>query len=1085
MAKLIRVIDEEKQFEAFLKVSMTLTESNGEKRLVGVAIAGTPVACRAVHAALYTSTKVEIYDEETGKSEYVLTTRNYRRIETVIGKVCHMFALPRTSVNDEYQEALMEARKTDNATLPERIVMAKKNDIHKDVGLFLASTFGLPKLDSWKLKYLDIFKKKGKIEEIEVETTALAGEFHDLKAVKIASLKEKEVFDIIEEAIFNGTLKVKRDNVPESLKSVQAVFEEGMTAEEYIKRNAEIIAAKFKTSVKTLYDGKSFFPYFGEMSRICLPSQARAVMGMYHVLREKGAGFLVGDMGTGKTMMSLSTAYVIARNREDSGAKKGMSALIIAPSNVLPKWATSEIPTAFGKEKTEILNMRQLQEKVKFKRPFKSKFLCTIIDSTEEALAYCRLIKSGWKVPKGMIHFILVSTDRMKLTAERFVLGARWNHYRQLWISPNTGMPLQTPKSNKQKNVADLYATWSDVVELPQDPPTEEEIKEAKLNGTLGKNGLPKAYVKKWVQNIRSFQDNYKEDGKKDCSLARPAQKKWGEVNKKHRWMIAQIFQRKLKNHFHVGIFDEVHQMKAIDSGRGAAFHKLLKACRKSMFLTGTLTNGESSSIFAPLWRAFPRELIEQGFSHKTSTETWASRYGVIERTTTLEDGDQNIGVTTNRMKERVRVVERPGIAPQLIANHLLDKSIFVELPDLGIPLVQLIEEPIIVELDDEHLEEYKRLHTDFYDTAMKLQREIGPGAWAKFNPTTINYADQPSIPVHIEWRDKRDNLLLASVQAPAFPKDYLTTKERKLIEIVQKELSQNRPCIVYTNYTGAYKTNERLYETLKNAGIEAKILNEKISPNARFDWIEKTVNEGTKVVITNMKLVEVGLDLMHFPTIIYYQLCDEVSTLRQSSRRSWRLGAKKTSKVYYLINSETQQMVQFRRLMSRRVAAMITEGRIERSDELAKYASLSAGNLTNDLSKLLADSEILTDWQKAAQKDLSEDLELVSEEEFEERLSNAFKVLTEETIQLCGYVPSTDTIEKELKGLFDDFDESILDDLFKDFDESILENFVLEDTTSKPVTTSSNVIEFKKKQTEKSEEVYEHFEQLSLFDFA
>ena len=51
----------------------------------------------------------------------------------------------------------------------------------------------------------------------------------------------------------------------------------------------------------------------------------------------------------------------------------------------------------------------------------KSKQIVTILNSTEDALSYIQFVKSGWRIPKGKIHFILVSTDRMKLHSFGFL----------------------------------------------------------------------------------------------------------------------------------------------------------------------------------------------------------------------------------------------------------------------------------------------------------------------------------------------------------------------------------------------------------------------------------------------------------------------------------------------------------------------------------------------------------------------------------------------------------------------------------------------------------------------------------------
>lgn len=1064
MVKKVRIIAEGKQFEAYLKAALTI-EENGVKRLIGIAYAGGITACRAIHAALYNEPQIEIFDEQSGRIEQIMTGSSYRRIEEIDGKVCHTFALPRSSVIEDYQESVADNIKNEIEEMPARTLIAPNGNIEEVVGAFLAETFGLPKKADWRDQYLSILPPE-KVQHVSVNTTKLAGRWVNMKAIHISPMSEEEILKHIENAIVSGKLETKDDEKPKSLKEYEAMFVEDMTTEEYLRTNAQAIALKISTYLRPLYNGRYFKRSIAETNRISVPAQARAVMAAYEVLKKKNGVFLVGDMGTGKTQMALSTIYTKARERENSGAKDGMRCLIVAPANVCPKWATSEIPQVIPKEK----------------------IITTMINSTEDALRYANDVRNGYTVPKGKIEFVIVSTDRMKLTAQRFVLGARWNHRRMEWTSPNTGLPLRSPKNKKDE--VDLIAGWSDVVSRPDMPPTHDEIQKAKANGTLGKNGVPLGYIKRWNEAIRSFQDDYDTDTQTDCSLARPAQKKWAESRGGHRWMIAQIFQRLLRKYFHIGIFDEIQQMKALDSGRGAAFHKLLKSCRKSMFLTGTLTNGESSSIFATLWRAFPRELIEAGFSHNTSAETWASRYGVIERTMTRDDGDTNVGVTTNRRKNRVIVKEKPGIAPQLVANHLLDKSIFLDLADLKVPLVEIEEKPIIIELDEDHKDEYEKFHSELHNSCVKLQREIGAAAWSKFNPSTLNYADQPSLGASIDFIDRAEDQVIANVSAPAFPKDYETAKERKLVQLVEDELAQDRPCIIFNNFTGAtgeYKTNERIKKVLANHGIESQILNERVSTNDRFDWLQRQEKKGTKVLIMNMRLVEVGLDLMHYPTIIYFQLNDDINTLRQSSRRAWRLGQHKKCKVIYLVNNGTQQMAQFQRLMSRRVSAMIVEGRIERSDDLAKYADVSVSALTNDLSKTLEANDIASAWEEAAKRDIDENLELVSEEKFQERIVEAFEELTAETKQLCGYIDPVEPELSETERAFAELDGEVIDEVLAMFDAlngSEIDAIFEEEKSPKSSTQQRNHGNERSFNVDEDDS-YEGSEQLDLFAFA
>jgi hypothetical protein len=47
----------------------------------------------------------------------------------------------------------------------------------------------------------------------------------------------------------------------------------------------------------------------------------------------------------------------------------------------------------------------------------------------------------------------------------------------------------------------------------------------------------------------------------------------------------------------------------------------------------------------------------------------------------------------------------------------------------------------------------------------------------------------------------------------------------------------------------------------------------------------------GVEVVVCHPKLVETGLDLLAFPTLYFYETGYSLHTLRQASRRSWRIG--------------------------------------------------------------------------------------------------------------------------------------------------------------------------------------------------
>lgn len=53
MTKKIKTHSEGKKFEAYVKLIMSKSDEYGNNVLIGIAFAGTVVACRAIYASLY------------------------------------------------------------------------------------------------------------------------------------------------------------------------------------------------------------------------------------------------------------------------------------------------------------------------------------------------------------------------------------------------------------------------------------------------------------------------------------------------------------------------------------------------------------------------------------------------------------------------------------------------------------------------------------------------------------------------------------------------------------------------------------------------------------------------------------------------------------------------------------------------------------------------------------------------------------------------------------------------------------------------------------------------------------------------
>ena len=93
----------------------------------------------------------------------------------------------------------------------------------------------------------------------------------------------------------------------------------------------------------------------------------------------------------------------------------------------------------------------------------------------------------------------------------------------------------------------------------------------------------------------------------------------------------------------------------------------------------------------------------------------------------------------------------------------------------------------------------------------------------------------------------------------------------------------------------------------LQSAGLRVAILGGNIDPRKREDWILKRVNT-IDALICNPLLVETGMDLVSFATIVYFEINYSLYSLWQSLRRVCRLGQTQPVKAVFSIYSSTME---------------------------------------------------------------------------------------------------------------------------------------------------------------------------------
>jgi hypothetical protein len=126
-------------------------------------------------------------------------------------------------------------------------------------------------------------------------------------------------------------------------------------------------------------------------------------------------------------------------------------------------------------------------------------------------------------------------------------------------------------------------------------------------------------------------------------------------------------------------------------------------------------------------------------------------------------------------------------------------------------------------------------------------------------------------------------------------------------------------------------------------------------------------------VVVSHPKLVETGLDLFdkcgsyNFPTICFYETGYNIFTLRQASRRAWRIGQSQPRRVVYLYYEGTMQERAMALMGKKLTAAQALEGRFS-SEGLVAMAGEDANveiALARSLVERMDEGDARRHWSK------------------------------------------------------------------------------------------------------------------------
>ncbi len=612
-------------------------------------------------------------------------------------------------------------------------------------------------------------------------------------------------------------------------------------------------------------------------------------------LQKSKCGFIVAECGSGKTKIgavAMSAVYALRASHAERGQSKTFNA-ILCPSHVANKWSrelAETLPDTAGVVVHSIAELDRLY--ALYEQGDKS--IYAILSKEKARDGYMKMPAVVWSdrrraflCPDCMgVQEMPVTEDGSRYMAKADQLWFRTEHSGNHKCA-HCGTPLWTPV-NPQKSSAWVkiggygwvyrYRAW-------------EHIEKSKNEAVLEK--------------LRAIQEN--------------PEGHYATVGACRRYPLSSYIKRKFKGKLDGVIVDELHEYNN-NSGQGDAMGEIFNAAKKVIGMTATLINGYSSGIFHLLYRVVPHLMQKDGKAHSAPRE-FDAEYGVVENTYEVTDADY----ASNRRAAKVKKQSRqlPGVSPLVYSRFLLEHAAFLSLTDMGKDLPDYEEIPVPLDMEPEVAEEYRNIESALKKVLKEDKKAAKKILSAYLNLLTV-FPDQPY--------DQREILHPISGDPIVTPAnitgfDTLGPKEKKVLELVKRKVENGERVLIYTSWVRT-DSQQKLLKLLTENGYRTEIMTDKIVPGKREEWVEKRVNAGLQVLITNPSLVETGLDLNAFTTLIFYSMGYKLFTLRQASRRSWRINQTAPRvEVYMLYYRDTMQHKAMKLMASKLAVAGIIEG--------------------------------------------------------------------------------------------------------------------------------------------------------------
>ncbi len=732
------------------------------------------------------------------------------------------------------------------------------------------------------------------------------------------------LFLIIKNGLSSGRISVNGSNLSSSR------INEVTGLDSYLNSFTEILtdkiqasfSPKFRPGIDKYSSKLNTFADYAKYKGIELyDAQKGVIQAASNNLDKNNISLIVSEMGSGKSIMSVATTYVNSK-------KNGLTNIIICPGHLVYKW------------KSEIDAYSPMSEAI-------------VVKDFNHFIS----LESHIKNPKRRRSlFLIMSKETAKFSYEERP-SVVWSKKRKCYVCPECGQPLykvqiegkdryrkEIPIFLEEKDFSKKYAyndicintvnkwdtkdreykelkcgtkLWSPLIKEDD----SEWIKLPNAQGWMQTSQLQKVYSK-LISKINLDKTEAKLLTAVNDTIRMQAQGNSTPVRAPRKYPLAKYIRKYYKKKIDYLIADELHTYKSGDSFQGQAFGDLVMSAKKTICLTGTLLNGYANGLFYILYRTFSRTMKDAGFDYNEE-QAFAKQFGVVKRTTKFNNSNAYNGQYTNKLNSKEKIL--PGVSPLVFTKFLLENSAFMSLTDISDGLPNYTEIPVPIDMDPELSRNYVSLENN-----LKTCMGRGGGGGIRIMGSMLQllsvYPDKPYDQEPIVHPDTGDLLLSPpSMEITSTP----TSKEQRLIDLVKQKKAAGEKVLIYYHWTNKTDLGVRIPELLAQEGITVALLKSNSSSSKdREEWINKKVEAGIDVLMCNPSLVETGLDLLDFTTIIFYQVGYNLFTLRQASRRSWRLSQTRDIEVYFMYYNGTIQEQALSLMATKLQASQAIEGK-------------------------------------------------------------------------------------------------------------------------------------------------------------